>query len=77
MFVPDLHLRSEKCYGIILIGYPYDEIYTFKFRADLHVNKYNNIWTICFIKYREMGKFVCTGFERDSKMLPVWAMKNI
>ena len=41
MFASDLHLRSEQCYEIILIGYPYEKKkYTFKFGADLRVNKF-------------------------------------
>ena len=43
MFVSDLHLRSEKCHGISLFC-DILKRYTFKLSADLHANKYNNIW---------------------------------
>ena len=42
MFVSDKHLQSQQCYRII---YPATVMkkYTFKFSADLHVNKHNHV----------------------------------
>ena len=59
--VSDLHLRSDQCYGMILFGYLYEQIYHLS-GANLHANRYNQLR---FMSILSMKTRTQSGIDRS------------